>query len=340
MEISPKDLRDLRVFLGLTIAGAAASVRVAPRTWESYEADLSLPSYRPIPAGRLELFCRKNKWPYPPTRRDGTMSDQTSFVITLLSGTGGCGKTSIALEVGRVLASAGKSVKVVTAASGVTPARFCFDNPEIYAEGEVRLTRCEVKDLRANLMGQGAVHADGSPLLSGVDLFIAAGDLKRLATKSDSQHSLDDFRQTTDVIILDDAFSNDLALAVSDLIIFIFDFEHWAAYKAAEAAFRNFLDKNKEAIGLPQLRALLVNVSSDPEEDRGIHTQLSKFGLPILHTVLSNSHRHERQKVGHAFGNNVQFQLLVDAAPDSLSTFQYRSLAAEIERELSHMKRT
>lgn len=339
MEILPDELKALRESLGLTAAMAAGSVRVALRTWQCYEAAIIAPSYRAIPALRLELFCNKHGLPYPPTRRDGTMSDQTSHVITLLSGTGGSGKTSIALEVGRVFASNGKIVKVISDAPGLTSSRFCFENPEIVAEQNVLLTKNEVKDLRAKLINKGIIDPDGSCPLSGADLFMAGGDLQRLRAKSDAHHSLEHFRKTADIIILDDAISTDLALAISDIIVFVFDSSHWAAYTAAETAFRTALDRNKEISGLPQLRALLVNVSSAPDEDRGIHAKVAHFGLPILHTVLSNAHQIERQKVGHALLRNEQFKLLVDAAPESLSAYEYHSLAREIERDLGRISR-
>ena len=55
-------LKELRQHLGLSIAEASAQVHVAERTWLRWEA-----GEKKIPEGVVELFCRKNDLPYPPT---------------------------------------------------------------------------------------------------------------------------------------------------------------------------------------------------------------------------------------------------------------------------------
>ncbi|WP_170298743.1 ParA family protein [Massilia eburnea] len=338
MEVSPKVLKQMRLSRGLTAQMAAKSVRVALRTWQSYEAE-SRQSFRPIPAGRLELFCTKHDLPYPPTRQDGTMPKQNARIISLLSGTGGSGKTSISLELGRVFALEGNKTLVITNGTGVVPERFTFDNPSILSELNVQLHPTETRELRDDLIRKKVLDSTGQIQVAGVERFIAAGDLQRLQSKECAEAQLEGLAGEFEVIVLDDSVELDMALALSDLVMIVFDSQHWGAYLCAQAGFGGILKKNWEPNGLPQIRSLLVNVDTNEKADWGIHNRLPDFGPPAFHTVLTNAHRGARAEVGHAYTPDAKYNLLMDSAPTSLAAFEYRSLAREIKRELSKLKR-
>ncbi|NVD99954.1 ParA family protein [Massilia sp. BJB1822] len=258
------------------------------------------------------------------------MPKQTAHIITLLSGTGGSGKTSISLEIGRVLALEGKRTMIITNGAGFVPERFTFENPTILSEMNVQLHPSETSELREELIRKKVLDAAGHLLVSGIDYFIAAGELHRLKNKETSEAQLERLASDFDVIILDDAVELETALALSNLIVVIFDAQHWAAYLSARARYGETLEKNWEPTGLPKIRSLLVNVDDEDEGGWGIHNRLADFGLPAFHTVLTCAHRHARTKVGHAFAPNEKYHLLLDAAPDSISAFEYRSLAREV----------
>ena len=59
--MDPKQLKQLRKDIGLSLAGAASQVHVTTRTWARYES-----GDRQIPEGVIHLFFIQNKLKYPP----------------------------------------------------------------------------------------------------------------------------------------------------------------------------------------------------------------------------------------------------------------------------------
>lgn len=54
-------LKQARASLGMSLADAAKTVHITPRSWARYES-----GDRPIPEGVIHLFCLVNGLEYPP----------------------------------------------------------------------------------------------------------------------------------------------------------------------------------------------------------------------------------------------------------------------------------
>ncbi|PLY15516.1 MAG: transcriptional regulator [Sedimenticola sp.] len=66
MKLTPEQIKRLRKRAGLTQTEAGKCVHVALRTWQSWESPEEDPHSRQMPEANIELFCIKNKIPYPP----------------------------------------------------------------------------------------------------------------------------------------------------------------------------------------------------------------------------------------------------------------------------------
>lgn len=66
MILKPEQVKKLRIRAGKTQAEAAVDVHVSLRRWQGWEAPKNAASHRTMPTALIELFCLKNKIPYPP----------------------------------------------------------------------------------------------------------------------------------------------------------------------------------------------------------------------------------------------------------------------------------
>ena len=339
MEITPEQLRSTRKGMGLTAKMAAASVRVTERTWQGYEAPEISKSFRAMPAGLLELFCIKHDLPYPPLRLDGSPTVGDAHVISILSGTGGSGKTSITLELARALARAGKRTAVVTDSSFGKRERLAFQNPRCLGEPKVALTEHEARDIRMQLLGAGVIDSAGAPKMTGIDLFIYQGVLDRLATKEAPVATLDQLKIETDFIFLDISHNSDTALLVSDIVVFVIDLENHFSCDSAINVFGDSLARNTECGASPKLFCLLTNKTpSRFQAEIGNYHKVKSFGPPVLNTTFSTAHARERRQLqrGKTWADlrSRPFELLVDAAPTPMASLEYHSLANELLHHL------
>ncbi|MCU6498915.1 ParA family protein [Rugamonas sp. A1-17] len=344
MEIDPAQLKMARIGLGLTARAAATSVHVALRTWQCYEAPIASSSFRPIPAGLLELFCLKHAVPYPSTRLDGSSTMQGARVISILSGTGGSGKTPITLELARAFAKGGKRTTVVTDSSLARRERLTFENPRCIEEQHVALTEHEAKGIRMRLRDAGAIDVKSSHQLSGVDLFIHQGELNRLEAKEAPLATLSELKTDSDLVFLDISQQSDIAVSVSDIVIFIIDLENHFSCSSAI----NIFGKNIARIGKvetrPMLFCLLTNkMPTRSQGEIGNHHKVKNFGPRVLNTILSTAHARERREILRGIsGEELRtrpIELLVDKAPNSIAAFEYYLLANELLVQLGEKYR-
>lgn len=339
MEITPEQLKYTRKGMGLTTKMAAASIRVTERTWQGYEAPTDSKSFRAMPAGLLELFCIKHGLPYPPLRLDGSPTVGEGRVISILSGTGGSGKTPITLELARTLARAGNRTAVVTNSSFFKAERFAFQNPRCLSEPTVALTQHEARDIREQLLAAGVIDSQGATKMSGIELFIYQGVLDRLAAKESPVATLAQLKTESDFIFLDISRDIDAALLVSDIVVFLFDLENYFACDSAVNLFADSLALNTERGASPKLFCLLTNkIPSRFQAETGNYYKVRNFGPPLLNTTLSTAHVREHRKLqrGKTWKDlrNCPFELLVDAAPTSMASLEYYSLANELALHL------
>lgn len=339
MEITPEQLRSTRKGMGLTARMAAASIRVTERTWQGYEAPEDSKSFRAMPAGLLELFCIKHGLPYPPLRLDGSPTVGKARIISILSGTGGSGKTPITLELARALANSGKRTAVVTDSSFGKRERFAFQNPRCLSEPKVALSEHEARDIRVQLLAAGVIDSTGATKMTGIDLFIYQGELDRLATKESPVATLAQLKTESDFIFLDISRDSDTALLVSDIVVFVIDLENPFACHSAMTLFASTLSRNAENGGSPKLFSLLTNKKpSRYQDETGNYHAVQSFGPQVLNTTFSTAHMRERRNVhrGKTWEDlrNRPFELLVDAAPTSMASLEYHSLANELMQHL------
>jgi|SaaInlV_120m_DNA_4_1040238.scaffolds.fasta_scaffold06422_2 hypothetical protein len=66
MQLTPHQVKLLRKKTGKTQTKAATDVYVKLRAWQRWEADEEIPTHQPMPPALTELFCLKNKIPFPP----------------------------------------------------------------------------------------------------------------------------------------------------------------------------------------------------------------------------------------------------------------------------------
>ena len=336
MHIQPIHLKQIRERLGLTIAEAARSVHVDRRTWAAYEAPHDRRSKRGISAGALALFCITHRLPFPPIRMDGTPTSGDTHIVSILSATGGCGKTYISLELGRLLAHEGYRSAVITDADYLDQENFLFENPRVLRRSRVVLKPFELMDLRHRLHSAGVLSKDGAidPERSLACYF----DAKDWHAKSNPEATLAELKASTDFVFLDLGRDIETALLLSDLVIFVFDLERWDAPSSIRNVFSRRLAKHAEPGASPKLYTLFTNKKPGRwQMESGGYAAAHAFGLPLMHTTLSMAYAAERKKIEARFWREKkqdpsfkQSELIADTAPASVAAFEYRSLATEI----------
>jgi cellulose biosynthesis protein BcsQ len=339
MDITPEQLRKTRKGIGLTARVAAASIHVSERTWQGYEAPQDSKSFRAMPSGLLELFCLKHCLPYPPLRLDGTPTVGAANVISIVSATGGCGKTSITFEVARALAKAGQRTAIITDDLGSSHARFAFEHPVIFAEDRVSLTDYEVKDMRVKLRAGGVIDGHGNAMVEGIDLFIHQGELNRLAMKASPVTTLQELTKMSDFVFLDISANTETAMLVSDAVVYVLDLANPFAAGSAKEIYSNSFVHNAVSGASPKLFCLLTN--KEPSRHQfalGNYQKAQSIGIRVLDTILSTSHSSERRELRRRSArrdlNCGRFDLLADVAPTSMASLEYRAFANELLRHL------
>jgi cellulose biosynthesis protein BcsQ len=336
MHIQPLHLKQTRERLGLTIAEAAQSIHVDRRTWAAYEAPRDRKSTRGISAGALALFCIKHRLPFPPVRLDGTPTSGDTHIISIVSATGGCGKTYISLELGRLLAQDGYRSAVVTDADYLSQDNFQFDNPRVLRRSHVILNPSELTDLRHRLQAMGALAEDGT--LRPERAFDCYFEAKEWQAKNKPDATLAELRTSTDFVFLDLGRDIETALLLSDLVIFVFDLERWDAPNSIRNVFSRRLAKHAEPGASPKLFTLFTNKKPGRwQTESGGYAAAHAFGLPLMHTTLSTAYAVERKKIEKRFWRDARLEeprgkseLIADTAPSSVAALEYRSLATEI----------
>jgi hypothetical protein len=189
------------------------------------------------------------------------------------------------------------------------------------------------------LLAAGVIDSTGATKMTGIDLFINQGELGRLATKESPVATLAQLKTESDFIFLDISHDSDTALLVSDIVVFVIDLENHFACESAINVFGDSLARNTENGASPQLFSLLTNkMPSRFQAKIGNYHKVKSFGPPVLNTTLSTAHARERRQLQHgktwADLLSRPFELLVDAAPMSMASLEYQSLANELLHHL------
>lgn len=343
MQIQPNSLKTTRERIGLTIEEAAESVRVSKRTWQAYESPPGHNSSRTISAGHLELFCLKHNLPFPPVRLDGSPTVGDTRIVSIVGGTGGAGRTTISLELGRTLARANYSVAVVTDADYLSQDNYQFTNPRILRRPSVLLRDSELMDLRIRLRAAGLLDAQDSYIPQGTLTDTFAG--KAWQRKTLPEGTLRQLKADTDFVLLDLGRELDTAILLSDVVLLTFDLERNDAFTSNRNVFQKTLARNVEYGASPKLFTLLTNKKPSRRQDR-VYAAAHRFGLPILHTTLSHAQVLAQRRLEERFWagqgptkkpEEWEFELISDVDPASTAALEYLSLADELLVELNKL---
>lgn len=333
MDITPEQLRLTRKRLGLTAKAAGASIHVSDRTWQGYEAPANLASYRAIPLGLLELFCIKHSLPFPPLRQDGTLIVGNASVISFISATGGCGKTSITFELARLLAKCGQRTAVITDSGNCSQDHFNFQNPKVFNEENISLSNHELRAMQVKLRDNGVIDEKNIIRTTGVEHLLYGDEIRRLKSKTAPVASLQEITAENDFVFFDISTDGDIPLLVSDVLIYVLDLSRSFAVNSASRLLKS-ISRKLESESNPKLFCLLVNKSRPPYTAESDGNQLRDIGTRILKCSLSKSYADDmkacRWQSKKDSNISASIQLLADAAPGSATALEYRRLANEL----------